>query len=206
MHPLWSCVFGNPQPVEVEIGPGTGTFILAAAETRPPSNFFGVEHSRSRATRLQAAIESHRLRNARVIHADAACVVASLIPSASVAAYHIYFPDPWWKRRHHRRRLFTPTFAQALARTLMAGGRVFVATDVDDVLRLVRTTLQSSGLFALDHEVSPLQGAVTAFERKGLARGATIKRATFVKRAAPHTRPAAHPSKAAPMTPAESPS
>lgn len=199
---FWRFIFGNSHPVEVEIGPGTGTFILPAARARPLVNFFGLDQSRGRARRLQSAIENRNIRNALVINADAACVVATMIPVASVSAYHIYFPDPWWKRRHHRRRLFTPAFAAALARTLVPGGRVYVATDVDEVLQLALHALKFCGTFVRDeHARSPRLG-LTAFECKGIARGAAIHEATFVRNGSslPHT------SSAAPITPAESPS
>jgi tRNA (guanine-N7-)-methyltransferase len=199
---FWEGIFGNDRPVEIEIGPGTGTFVLSAASARPRTNFFGLERSRGRARRLQSAIESRSIRNALVINADAACVIATMIPSASVAAYHIYFPDPWWKRRHHRRRLFTAAFATALARTLLPGGPVYIATDVDEVLELALRALESCGAFLRDEHTCSQRLGQTAFERKGIARGAAIHEATLVcsGSALPHT------SSAAPITPAESPS
>jgi tRNA (guanine-N7-)-methyltransferase len=205
MHGFWSTIFGNDYPVEVEIGPGTGTFILAAARRQPHINFFGIEHARGRAARLQALVVAERLDNARVLGADAACVVAGLIPVESVHAYHAYFPDPWWKRRHHRRRLFTAQFAAALGRTLMPGGRLYVATDVDETYALILEALAASAVFTADTQARPVREATTTFERKGLARGATIKEAVFVKRGTAPAYPR-HSSKAAPMTPAESPS
>jgi len=200
MHPVWSDIFGNAQPTEVEIGPGTGTFLLAAAAARPDVNFFSIEHSHSRARRLQAGLDERRLSNVRLVAADAACLLATLLPAESVAAYHIYFPDPWWKRRHHRRRLFTPAFALTLGRTLVPGGRVYVATDVDDVFALIQETLHATRAFVVEPSLASPRTTTTAFERKGLARGAAIRQATYVKRAD------AYVSKAAPITPAESPS
>jgi len=180
MEPFWRTIFGNDRPVEIEIGPGTGTFILPAAGRCPETNFFGIEHSRGRAFRLQAAIDARGLTNARVIAADAACVVATLLPSASVHAVHIYFPDPWWKRRHHRRRLFTPQFVAALAGVLVPRGRLHVATDVEEVFALLLRMLERCEMGRDESVRSPRVGA-TAFERKGLNRGAEIQEATFVK-------------------------
>jgi tRNA (guanine-N7-)-methyltransferase len=199
---FWERIFDNDRPVEIEIGPGTGTFVLPAARARPRTNFFGLERSRGRARRLQSAIESRNIRNAIVINADAACVVGTMVPTASVAAYHIYFPDPWWKRRHHRRRLFTTAFAAALARTLVPGGRVHLATDVEEVLHLAVRALESCGTFVRDQHARSARFGPTAFERKGIARGAPIHEATLVCSGSslPHT------SSAAPITPAESPS
>ncbi len=206
MHPLWSTIFGNDAPVEVEIGPGTGTFILTAAAESPDVNFYGVEHSRARATRLQDAICTRGLANARVINGDAACVVSALLPAAGVRAYHVYFPDPWWKRRHHRRRLFTPAFAAALARTLAPGGQVHVATDVEETFALILQTLGQCGSFLRNGVRAPRRNGLTAFERKGLARGALIREATFVKPGAERAVRDSYASSAAPITPAESPS
>jgi tRNA (guanine-N7-)-methyltransferase len=205
MPGFWSTIFGNDHPVEVEIGPGTGTFILAVARRHPHINFFGIEHAHGRAGRLQAVIAAQRLFNARVLGADAGCVVSRVIPAESVHAYHVYFPDPWWKRRHHRRRLFTAQFAAALGRTLVAGGRLYVATDVDETYALMLQALAACAVFAADVQARPIRESTTTFERKGLARGATIKEAVFVKRGAASGLPS-HSSNAAPMTPAESPS
>jgi tRNA (guanine-N7-)-methyltransferase len=205
MAPLWQFVFGNNNPVEVEIGPGTGTFLLAAAGRNPRINFFGIEHSQTRAAQLAAAVEAQGLPNARAIAADASCVVSGLVPPGSVAAYHIYFPDPWWKRRHFRRRLLTPALAAALADTLADGGRIYVATDVADVFALAVQTLGGHQDLARQTESPRPRPSATVFERKGLARGAAIEEATFVKRAARVTA-RFHTSNAAPITPAESPS
>ena len=205
MHAFWRCVFGNDRPVEVEIGSGTGAFLLAAAARHAHTNFFGIEPSYTRATQLVSAIDAQGLSNARVLAADAGCVVATLLPPSCVATYHIYFPDPWWKRRHHRRRLFTPAFAGALERTLAPSGRIHVATDVDDVFALALKTLAACAALTRHGERPPPRPGTTVFERKGLARGATIKEATFVKHAGPSAL-RAHTNNAAPITPAESPS
>jgi tRNA (guanine-N7-)-methyltransferase len=202
MQGFWREIFGNDHPAEVEIGPGTGTFILAAAQQFTHVNYFGIEHSRSRAFYLNKAVTSRGLSNARVISADAACIVQTFIPPGSVAAYHIYFPDPWWKRQHHRRRLFTAEFVTALARTLTPGAPLHVATDVDDVFDLIERTVRTAGSFVRDHGARSPRFELTVFERKGLARGAVIHEATFVRNG---NRPD-HTNIAAPMTPAESPS
>jgi len=199
MTAFWSNIFGNSHPVDVEIGPGTGTFLLSIATEHPERNYFAIEHSRSRTRRLEELMTARAVGNVRVIHADAACVVSTLVPPASVDAYHVYFPDPWWKRRHYRRRLFTAEFAAALARTVVPAGRVYVATDVEGVFALMRESLEATGAFGELAQVASPRATVTSFERKGVARGATIRRATFARQ----TR---QPNNAAPMTPAESPS
>ena len=181
MSAFWSEIFGNLGPVEIEIGPGTGHALLAAAARQPGTNFLGIEHSHSLADRLHRTVAAQQLPNVRILCADAACVVAHLIPRASVGAYHIYFPDPWWKRRHHRRRLFTVQFARELARTLIPGGAIHVATDVPAVFTLMRATLGATGCLTPIEAARPPRTLQTTFERKGLARGATIHEAVFVR-------------------------
>src|SRR5439155_25889789 len=104
------------------------------------------------------------------LNADATCVLAHLIPQSSVSAYHIYFPDPWWKRRHYRRRLMTPAFAAALERTLAPGGAIHLVTDVEEAFRLaVESLADISHLVA--HDTPPVRPVRTAFEQKALSRG-----------------------------------
>jgi tRNA (guanine-N7-)-methyltransferase len=181
MHPFWNAIFRNHHPVEIEIGSGTGTFLLAAAQASPETNFLGIEHSRSRAQRLEESVSQQQLRNVVVLNADATCVVERLVPPHSISAYHVYFPDPWWKRRHFRRRLFTPRFVAHLVRTLEPQGRLFVATDVPMVIDLIRETVATQPVLRAVLDQRPPRRAMTAFERKGLRRGAEIHEAVFVK-------------------------
>lgn len=130
--PTWAEIFGNPNPVEVEIGPGKGAFLLAMARNYPERNFFGVEISKRRAFRLAHLIEREGLANAIAIHADIGCVLRTFIWPNSVSIYHLYFPDPWWKRRHQKRRLLRDDFVSLLAATLAPGGKILLASDVPD--------------------------------------------------------------------------
>jgi tRNA (guanine-N7-)-methyltransferase len=165
VDPLWSGVFGNDRPVEIEIGPGRGDVLLAFAAARPQVNFFAIEHVRWAVERLAARLEAAGIENARVISGDAPCVVQHLVPTASVACYHIYFPDPWPKRRHHRRRLFTPDFVASLARTLVPGGTVHVATDLGWLYETIDHALASGG-FSRHADTALPARPTTRFERK----------------------------------------
>ncbi|HLY38770.1 MAG TPA: tRNA (guanosine(46)-N7)-methyltransferase TrmB, partial [Candidatus Binatia bacterium] len=118
----WSGVFGNDRPVEVEIGPGRGDVLLAFAAASLGRNFFGIERTGGAAAAIAARAAARGLANVRVVAGDARCIVAELVPDGSVAAYHVYFPDPWPKTRHRKRRLASAGFAAALARTLAPGG------------------------------------------------------------------------------------
>lgn len=162
---VWTAVFGTDHPVEIEIGPGRGDVIVAFAEANPDTNFYGIEMRRSQADRVNARLAARGLRNAFVLAADARCVVTTLVPDASVAAYHVYFPDPWPKSRHHRRRIFQPDLAAGIARTLVPDGLVHFATDLAWVFADGCTWLEGAGFVAAavgDARPRP----ITKFEHK----------------------------------------
>ena len=128
----WRDLFGNGQPVEIEVGFGKGRFLITAGERFPEVNYFGIERKLSHFRIARPRIQKRNLRNVRIVFTDALPLVHEMIPSASVRAYHIYFPDPWWKKRHKKRRIFTPIFIEDLARTLAPAGQVFLASDVGE--------------------------------------------------------------------------
>ena len=167
----WSAVFGDDRPVEVEIGPGRGDTLLAFAAARPTTNFFAIEHAARAAETIAIRATGHRLGNVRVVAGDARCIVERFVADASVAAYHIYFPDPWPKTRHRRRRLATAAFARALARTLVPGGAVHVASDLRAVIDELVARLVASGLAPVADAAPPPGRPVTKFERKYAAGG-----------------------------------
>ncbi|GIW40016.1 MAG: tRNA (guanine-N(7)-)-methyltransferase [Candidatus Binatia bacterium] len=180
---LWHAVFGNSNPVEVEIGPERGTFLLAAAAARPDRNYVGIERSASRVRRIESRLEREPRPNVRVVQGDAFFVLEHCIPPESVSAFHLYFPDPWWKRRHHRRRVTTPRFASLLVRALRSGGTVHFATDVEETFRLGCTSFEATGRLERVSDRCP-RPVVTAYERKALARGRPIFEATYRKKEA----------------------
>jgi len=145
----WAAVFGNARPVEVEIGPGRGDVLFAAAAARPAHDFFAIERTWGIVDALLERAVSLGLPNVRGVAADARCVVARLVPDASVTAYHVYFPDPWPKTRHRRRRLVDADFAAHLRRTLVPGGVVHVASDLPAVVALYVARLGAAGLVPL---------------------------------------------------------
>jgi len=161
----WRSVFGNDRPVEVEIGPGHGDVLVALAQARPGTNFFGIEHHLGAAGALCDRIARLRLDNVRVIGADARCVVARLVAPASVGAYHIYFPDPWPKTRHRTRRLFDRAFATALAVTLAPDGRIHLATDLRDLFARAGDALATAAFVPASACLAPPRPR-TWFERK----------------------------------------
>jgi tRNA (guanine-N7-)-methyltransferase len=169
--PTWAEIFANPNPVEVEIGFGKGAFLLALARNRPEHNFFGVEFSKRRAFRLAHLIKRDGPANAIAIHADMTCLARTMIWPASVAVYHLYFPDPWWKKRHQRRRLFRDDFVNALTHTLVPGGTIFLASDVAEYFaEIVRQFSAAPELIQFpwerDHRTRKGKPILTDFERK----------------------------------------
>ena len=161
----WHAVFGNDHPVEVEIGPGRGEVLLTFAARAPETNFFAIERSGGGAAAIMAKAARRRLGNVRVVAGDARCIVARLVPDASVAAYHAYFPDPWPKNRHRDRRLAGDGFARHLARTLAPGGAIHVASDLPAVLAALVRHLARVGLVPMPGATAPPR-PTTSFERR----------------------------------------
>jgi tRNA (guanine-N7-)-methyltransferase len=174
----WRAVFGNERRVEVEIGPGNGDVLLAFAAAARDVNFFGIERILGTAEAVLRRAARIGMDNVRVVAGDARCIVDRLVPDASVAAYHIYFPDPWPKTAHRHRRLATAAFAAAVMRTLAPDGRVEVATDVAAVLAAFAAHFERAGLRRDPSPPSPRPR--TIFERKYGAGGTHHGR--FVRR------------------------
>ena len=175
----WCVLFGNDRPIEVEVGSGKGAFLLGAARERPDRNFVGIE-IQERWVRLTCERLIRRdVRNVQILHADASIIVENFIPDASVSTYHIYFPDPWWKRRHRRRILIRPAVARAIRRTLTADGHLSLATDVEERFRSIVAVLRDAELFEIEDAAT--QRPCTNFESKYHADGRPIYRATFAR-------------------------
>jgi len=138
-------LFPSRAPLEIELGCGKGRFLLLRAAANRDHNFIGLDY-RWRFLRegVQRA-ESRGLSNLRFFKTEAEELVYHLVPDASVAVYHIYFPDPWHKKKHHKRRLLTADFFKVLHRQLVTGGRLEVATDNFDYMIAFRKALIEAG-------------------------------------------------------------
>lgn len=176
----WSTVFANDRPVEVEIGPGRGEVLLASAAAAPAINYFAIERRAGAAAALARRVAAHALGNVRVLAGDARFVIAHLVPDASITAYHIYFPEPWPKTRHRRRRLVTADMALHLARTLVPGGVLHLATDLPDLLEAFAKPLVGAGFVRLPGATTSESRPITTYERR-YAHGGTHA-ACFVRR------------------------
>ncbi len=138
-------LFPTRQPLEIEIGAGKGRFLLTRAEAHPGRNFFGIDY-RWRFLRegAQRAVQ-RELTNLIFIKTEAEEIVPHLVPAESVDVFHIYFPDPWHKRKHHKRRLLTPDFFKLLHASLVPGGLLELATDNFDYLIAFKAAIVEAG-------------------------------------------------------------
>lgn len=180
----WTQLFGNTHPVEIEVGIGKGLFLLNSAIARPETNFFGIEVVRKYQLYATTRIAIRKLTNVKTVCADARWVFRQFVPSASVAAVHVYFPDPWWKARHKKRRVFTAEFAYDVARALQTCGRLHIATDVEEYFEVMTGIINSSPAFRVLWRMNSTgsiedTGYETNFERKARQKGTPVWRAVF---------------------------
>ncbi len=143
----WSDVFSERGPVEIDVGCGKGLFLSRAAERAPERNFLGIEISRRYALIAARRLLVAAICNAKVAKADARAMFQSWLPASSVAVVHVYYPDPWWKRRHKKRRLFNEQFLQSVVRVLEPAGQLRIATDVAEYFEVIKELVARSGQF-----------------------------------------------------------
>ncbi len=132
-------LFGRQAPLEVEIGSGKGLFLQSAGKQRPEHNFLGIEIAKKFARFTAGRCVRHGLDNVVVVAGDGLRVFRELLPERHVAAVHVYFPDPWWKKRHRKRRVMTESFIHDIERVLVNDGRLHFWTDVEEYFQ---TTLE----------------------------------------------------------------
>lgn len=166
-------VFEAEQPLEVELGSGDGSFLVQYACAQPGRNFIGVERLLGRARKIERKGLRAGLRNLAVVRLEAGYFTGYLLPPGSVSVFHIYFPDPWPKKKHRRHRLINERFAGVLARALVAGGRVFTRTDDPDYHCWIQEAFASSSIFRPTETPAELAEMTTDFEqefnRQGIA-------------------------------------
>ena len=177
-------LFGRSSPLEIEIGIGKGRFLLQQAGERPDVDFLGLEWSLKHLRVAKERAAARRLSNVRLLRVDARHVIADLMADGSVQRLHVYCPDPWPKKRHHKRRFFSPATAPHLERVLVAGGFLHLSTDVREYFEVIREVLREhTGLRESSDALFPIDdaGGKTNYEVKYLAAGRPIFRATYRK-------------------------
>jgi len=173
-------IFGRPGPVHIEIGTGKAAFLLNEAMAQPDANFFGIERASRYYRYAVDRIGRWGLTNVRIIRIDAAYFLADFVPDGSVDCFHIYFPDPWPKKRHHKRRFFCPDNMQQLIRALKTGGRLKIVTDHSDYFEVIKELIKTESNTLEEIEfVRPAAAEVgewvgTNFERKYLKQNIPI--------------------------------
>ena len=179
--------YGRAADLIVEVGSGQGHAIVAAATSRPEHDFLAVEVFRAGLARTMLDADRLGTRNLRVVEANAPEVLSSYLPEAAVSEAWIFFPDPWHKKKHTKRRLIRAGFADSASRALADGGLLRLATDWEDYALQMRDVLDAEPLFerAFAGEwADRFEGRVmTAFERKGIAKGRAIRDLAYRRRA-----------------------
>jgi len=178
-------VFGRRAPRVLEIGFGMGDTTAAIAQARPDEDFVGIEVHSPGVGSLLRSVAHFGLANVRVIQHDAVEIVETMIPAASLAGIHVFFPDPWPKKRHHKRRLLKAEFVHALALRLAPQGYLHVATDWEDYAQEILATLEAEPLLANTVEQfapRPDYRPLTKFETRGLKLGHRVWDVNFRRR------------------------
>ena len=179
-------LFGRSAPLEVEVGSGKGLFMRTAAEARPEIDFLGIEVSRKYAAFAAAGLAKRDLTNGKMVAGDGLRVFSELLPADSLHAVHVYFPDPWWKARHKKRRVLSEPFLRDVHRTLRPGGSLHFWTDVQEYFETTLELLQQLNLLIGPLEVpeTPAEHDLdyrTHFERRTRQHGDAVYRSEFQK-------------------------
>jgi tRNA (guanine-N7-)-methyltransferase len=184
--PDWDSVFGRPGPLELEIGSGGGAFALGHAAQHPEVRHVAIEWRKKYARELEHRARARGLSNLRVVEADARAVIPRLFAPGSLAAIHLQFPDPWWKRAHRKRAILTPGFATLLLGLAAPGGRFDLRTDVRSRAEQMLDTLEAAGWHnplgaGRFHPVDP-EEVPSSRELRYLESGEPVYRARLIKR------------------------
>ena len=182
-----AAVFGRTAPLEVEVGSGKGLFLRGAAAAQPETAFLGIEIAQKYARHCAAGLVQRGITNARCVAADALRVFAEILPDQSLWAVHVYFPDPWWKKRHRRRRVMQESFLRQIERTLQPGGILHFWTDVEEyfqsTLELLAVHTGLEGPIAVPETPAEHDMAYrTHFERRMRLHNEAVYRSQFRKR------------------------
>ena len=178
--------FGGEMPLEIEIGSGKGLFMETAAQDCDHHRFMGIEISRKYVRFAAARLAKKDLSNAIMIHGDAKVLLCERLPDECAIAVHVYFPDPWWKKRHRRRRVMTAEVIENIQRVLCRSGKLHFWTDVEEYFTTTIELINNESKFGSPIQVPPRTADHsmdyrTHFERRMRLCGENVYRAEFIK-------------------------
>jgi tRNA (guanine-N7-)-methyltransferase len=180
-------LFTRQQPIELEVGFGKGAFLVEIGPAHPERNYLGIEIDKGLQLYVANRIAKRKWPNVKVASGDAGRLLAQHLSTDSLAAIHVYFPDPWWKKKHRRRRVFNESFALHAARVIQPGGFLYLATDVAEYYQVMLTILAAQPKLVPVHigreeQVEDPSQPSTNFEKKARREGRPVWRATFQKK------------------------
>jgi tRNA (guanine-N7-)-methyltransferase len=175
-------LFPHLQPLEVELGSGDGTFIAQYAQRYPDRNFLAVERLLGRLRKIDRKGLRAGLANLRLVRIEASYLLEYLLPPESVHALHVYFPDPWPKRKHRKNRLVNARFTELAAQALTPGGAVYLRTDDPGYFAQMTAVFAANSQFLLAETPADLAGIITDFERDFLEKGVRTLQAAYQRR------------------------
>ena len=174
-----TALFPKPRPLEVELGCGDASFLVEYALRHPEKNFIGVERLLGRISKLDRKGRRAGLTNLRGVRIESSYFLQYLLPPHSVSALHIYFPDPWPKKRHHKYRLVNEHFPEIVRAALMPGGVVYFRTDDKNYFGQITGVFGQGAEFQKIETPVELAELLTDFEREFLKRGIQTLRAAY---------------------------
>lgn len=177
----WTRVFAHAQPIDIELGSGDGSFLVNYAKLHPERNFFGVERLLGRLRKVNKKGLRAGLVNLSLLRLEASYVIEFMIPPGSIDGLHIYFPDPWPKRKHRKNRLINERFTEIAANALKAGGVVYLRTDDLDYFAQMTRVFAANARFEAVETPDDLKAVVTDFERNFHLRGVATNHAAYRK-------------------------
>jgi tRNA (guanine-N7-)-methyltransferase len=174
-------IFGNNNPLEIDLGCGKGRFLSARAASSPNINFLGIDKRLKYLKKAEKKIIHANLSNVRLLNVEASYALGYLLPPECASTIYIFFPDPWPKRRHHKRRLFTPAFINLLARVLVQKGKIHIATDWKEYMDEITALFNADNRFYPVPPFIPSEEERTNYEIIFCTKGVWIGRCSYEK-------------------------
>ncbi len=183
-------IFANTRPLYLEIGFGNGAALLSMATQHPEYNYLGIEVHRPGVGHLLQGLEAAQLGNVRVLCTDAADILRHALPEGMLDGIFLFFPDPWPKKKHHKRRFVQPELVRCFARALRPGARMHMATDWADYARHMLACMEAEPAFSNNapqggYVPRPDERPVTRFEQRGLRLGHQVRDLVFTRNPEP---------------------